>query len=134
MPIKDLARTADRSRGVRFWARREQDLQGKFCNCPSINNIELKKIVSLFRKYYLPTGYFSGKFPENKEKFKKVQDDLYEIKPSGQLRLLGFFAGADFIIVLCIRKKKEQLDQQDIDKAQSNIAECKKEIEHGKRA
>ncbi|MCF8105804.1 MAG: type II toxin-antitoxin system RelE/ParE family toxin [Desulfohalobiaceae bacterium] len=131
MPIKDLASSKDLLRRIRFWARRKQELQGKFCNCPSINKPELKKILALFLKYYVPTGYFSGKFPENREKFRKVHGDLYEIK-SYQIRLLGFFNEADFIIVLCVRKKKNDLNQQDIDKALKNIEECKKEIGYGK--
>lgn len=127
MPKKILAESRDSSRKVSFWAKREQDLRGPFCQCPAISKRELSKLVSIFLKYYLPTGYFSGKFPENREKFRKVQDGLYEIK-SHQLRLLGFFNQNDFIIVLCVRKKRDDLKPKDISKALKNIDECQKEM------
>lgn len=113
-------------RRVRYWAARENELRKTLCNCPNIAQNDEKRILR-YIKYYLEKGHF----PNNKEKFKKIQnkDGLYEIK-SYQMRLFGFFYRSEFIIVLCVQKKKDKHNPSDIKKAVENIKKCKKELEY----
>ena len=53
----------------------------------------------------------------NREKFKKLNDDLWEFK-SHQLRLLGAFRpGRRFLVAHGVRKKKDDLGRSDIERA-----------------
>ncbi len=85
------------------------------CDCPTPTLAELKKIAVIMRLYWLERGEFAL----NPEKYKPLGNGLYEVKASSQLRLIGIYANGrkDFVIVLCVRKKKNKLDPADIEKA-----------------
>ncbi|WP_041281831.1 type II toxin-antitoxin system RelE/ParE family toxin [Desulfohalobium retbaense] len=54
----------------------------------------------------------------NKEKFRHVAGKICELKPTSQVRLLGFEVHPDFIIVCMGVKKKQKLAPELIAKAQ----------------
>lgn len=108
MPTRELLE-GEKYRFV-FWAAREADLDF-FCNCPNLTAADQEKIVKAL------TTYAANGFPDNRQKFKPVEDRLYEIKPTSQLRMVGFFHGKDFVIVLCVRKKQDDLAPKDVKKA-----------------
>lgn len=59
----------------------------------------------------------------NREKFKKVEDDLWEFK-SFQLRILGAFRpNRIFLLAHGVRKKKDDLTRGDIDTARRILKE-----------
>jgi phage-related protein len=95
----------------RYWAAREVDLNF-FCECPGLTHEDKKKITRVLGKFSK-----HGIRDDNREKFKPVEDQIYEIKPTSQLRLLGFFHGEEFVIILCVRKKQDDLSPQDVKKA-----------------
>jgi len=74
--------------------------------------------------------------PANREKFKKLEDDLYEFK-SFQVRVFCTIRGARIILINGVVKKKDRHDQEDIDKAKRLLAEAglemKKEDKDGKQ-
>lgn len=108
--------------GVRFWST-----QGKnFClqaECPNVTRLEKEKFLTFIKGYVQ-----SGRFPINKEKFRPLGDGLFEIKPSSQLRVIGFFHGGDFIIIDCRRKKSDQLSQDVRDTLKQRLQSCRKEL------
>jgi len=53
----------------------------------------------------------------NREKFRHVDGKICELKPTSQIRLLGFEDGSDFIIVATDVKKTNKLSLQCIDRA-----------------
>lgn len=90
----------------------KRDLLDGFFSCPNTTPDDKKKITIALR-IYAESGY-----PKNREKFKLLEDDIYEMKPTAQLRLLGIKVPGSFIVLLCIRKKRDDLRSQDIAKAQ----------------
>lgn len=59
----------------------------------------------------------------NREKFKRVADDLWEFK-AHQLRFFGDFrAGGMFVVAHAVRKKQDDLRRQDLEKARRILAE-----------
>lgn len=123
MPQIKLA--SGNNRDVIFWAETQPELDGVFCQCPTVSLAETHKVLRI-------TNYFTalGRFPDNREKFKSVEGDLHEIK-SHQLRLIGFFYRASFVIVLCVRKKKDNLNPSDVTKAKRLMSLAKKELKNG---
>ncbi len=95
------------------------------CDCPTPTRAELNKIAVIMRLYWLERG----EFPRNPEKYKPLGNGLYEVKASSQLRLIGIYANGrtDFVIVLCVRKKKNKLDPADIGKALRLVDQYEKE-------
>lgn len=79
--------------------------------CPGLSTDERKKVIRVGR-YWVE----NGKFPDNREKFKPVEDGLFEIK-CFQIRMIGFYDHHDFVIVLCVKKKKDDLNKTDVKKA-----------------
>lgn len=90
----------------------KRDLLDGFFSCPNTTPGDQKKITIALR-IYATNGY-----PNNRDKFKLLEDDIYEMKPTLQLRLLGIKEHGSFIVLLCIRKKRDDLRPQDIAKAQ----------------
>ena len=82
-----------------------------FCRCPKLTRADKEKIVKAL------TIYADKGFPDNRQKFKPVEDGLYEVKPTTQLRMVGFFHGKVFVCVLCVRKKQDNLPPRDVKKA-----------------
>jgi phage-related protein len=74
--------------------------------------------------------------PANREKFKKLEDDLFEFK-SFQVRVFCTVCGKRIILIHGVIKKKNRHDQEDIDKAKRLLAEAgldvKKEDKNGKQ-
>ncbi len=93
-------------------AAEERDLQDGFFSCPRVTPADKKKITIALR-IYTESGY-----PKSREKFKLLEDDIYEMKPTAQLRLLGIKISGSFVVLLCVRKKRNDLRSQDIAKAQ----------------
>jgi hypothetical protein len=74
--------------------------------------------------------------PNNREKFKKLEDDIFEFK-SFQVRVFCTIRDARIILINGVVKKKDRHDQEDIDKAKRLLAEAglemKKEGKDGKQ-
>lgn len=73
----------------------------------------------------------NGSMPPSKEKFKKIekQDDLFAFK-AHQVRLLGTYLDKiTFGICHCVRKKTDKYSKTELEKAQKNKADMKKEWE-----
>lgn len=63
----------------------------------------------------------------NREKFKKLEDGVYEFK-SFQLRFLGDFDGRGrFVVVHGLRKKKDKLSASDLDVARCRLKAFRQE-------
>ena len=67
----------------------------------------------------------------NGDMYKKISDGLYRVKKSGtQARLIGYSEGCNFFVMKCLKKKKDKIDERDIETAQNrkeyfNINEIK---------
>jgi hypothetical protein len=110
MPIRVVA-DGEKHRIVR-WAATAKELDKPWWGCPKTNKSDRTKIGML-----LVTWAEHG-FPKNHpQKFKTVEGKLSEIKGTSQYRLLGFFDGEDYVIVLCVKKKQDDLRPQDVKKA-----------------
>jgi len=74
--------------------------------------------------------------PANREKFKKIEDDLFEFK-SFQVRVFCTIRGQRIILLNGVIKKKDRHDQEDVDKAKRLLKEAglevKKEDKNGKQ-
>lgn len=93
---------------ILYWSSRVK----KFCleqECPDVTETEWENF-----RYYTTQYVCTGQFPNNKTKFRKLTgyNNLYEIKPSDQLRVFGGLRGSNFIIVHCIRKKGDTPRQE----------------------
>lgn len=79
-----------------------------------LHEADRAKTIALFKLFArVGTGL------RNKTKFKKVQGtELFEFKPTQQIRFLGNFRRRGrFIVAAGTRKKKWKLDREDIDRA-----------------
>lgn len=104
------------------WTPSERELRAEFFNCPNVTDIDAKKIThSLLR-------VSTNGLPSNKEKYRHVIDKVFELKPTSQLRLFGFRYSNAFVIINCVRKKKDKLSSEDKRNAQFLYGECFKEL------
>jgi len=112
---------------ILFWAPREKDLKNPYSRCPKLATEDDQDKVIRFGRYYVK----NGEFPNNREKFKKLQDEdeLHEIK-GHQVRLIGYFEKKDFIIIYCDIKKQHAFEDRVIRAARVNMNKCKKELGH----
>lgn len=114
-------------RRVVQWAPREQDLKGVFCDCPQkIPRQNIGQFTARFN-FYLQTG----QFPHDPEKYKPVEEGLYELK-TWKYRIIGYYEDNwnTFVIVLCIFKNKQKLSSSDVKKAQDRMKLAKKDKEY----
>ena len=96
------------------WAPTDKELDAPCWGCPKTSKQDQRKIGMLFVKWV------DHGFPRtNPQKFKAVEGKLFEIKGTSQYRLLGFFDGADFVIIHCVKKKKDRLRPQDVKRAKA---------------
>jgi phage-related protein len=116
MPVRTIIATEDLTRKVYFWAQRDGDLKTTTFCCPNVTEADRKKILRSFRPF-LETG----NFPKNPTKYKYVEDGLYEVKPTSQLRLLGMHVGQNFVVVHCIRKKQQKLPPAELEAAKNKM-------------
>lgn len=134
MPLAIIAEGSGRK--VQFWSSRELPRKSSFCLCPDIPLKDEKRIKYLISEYFIK----QGSFPKKPEKYKRVEGKLFEIK-SFQMRLMGFFVNIrfcgelnyEFIIVLCVKKKQDDLLPSDVDKALRNIDLCIDELKKDAR-
>lgn len=63
----------------------------------------------------------------NKHKYRHIEGKLCEIKPTGQIRLLGGELQNEFCIVHALIKKEDALRRSDIDKAKEWLEKCYEE-------
>jgi phage-related protein len=103
------------------WAPREKDLLMEFCGCPQLSGKDKKKLVQ-----FLDRVARCG-LPKNKEKYRHVEGKICELKPTNQLRLLGFNQENSFVVLFCIRKKKDKLSAQDKKRAQDLLEQHDRE-------
>lgn len=80
-----------------------------------INRVERNKVLNLFKKA-------SDCHPiSNPEKFKKVREgnitDIYELKPTDQLRVFCFQRGKTLLLTHGYRKKRDKTDKEEIYRA-----------------
>jgi hypothetical protein len=125
MPFSVIA--SAQKRRILYWAAASAEANASLANCPDIGKSDMLKIARIAR-IYIETG----NFPQNSEKFKKVegQKDLFSIK-AHQIRLLGSFLDQfTFGVAWCIRKKRNKHRKQDLEKALANIALMKREWEN----
>ena len=66
--------------------------------------------------------------PINREKFKKLEDDIFEFK-SFQVRVFCTIRDQKIILIHGVIKKKDRHDQEDIDKAKRLLREAGLEVE-----
>lgn len=95
------------------WAKTKKDLEASFFDCPKVTEADKHKIAMSFKRYAI-----NGLPKNNKQKYRHVKHNIFELKPTSQLRLLGFEGDKSFIVLFCIRKKDNKLNKNDIDKAQ----------------
>lgn len=96
-----------------YWPPEKIRKNREIFNCPRITDQDRKRICLYLKKYE------NAGFPANKEKFRYLEDRIWEIKPTTQLRLLGFFDNESrFVIVLCRKKKASKLPRKDIELAE----------------
>jgi phage-related protein len=115
MPVRKLFEGP--SLDILFWAPDDAGLDRKVFDCPAVTSEDQKKITLALARHA------KDGFPNNNEKFKKLkgEKDLFEIKPTGQLRLLGCFADKNFVVVLCIKKKQDKISKADLKKAKTRL-------------
>jgi len=117
LPKKDILKSQfkDRPRKsiIYYWSLNDPDGFEKWLHESRLDIQVVKKTLSRlksFSEHGLPKN--------NKEKFRHVEDKICELKPTSQVRLLGFEEGRDFIILCMEIKKKDKLSPVLIDKAQ----------------
>ena len=99
-------------------------------NYPALNFIyqdlsepERKKTVRLLERIKVHG------LPQNDQKFKKLREDLYEIKPTNQVRLICYMrkhvAPMTLVILFGIKKKASGLKRSDINRAENLIRAIK---------
>jgi len=93
-------------------------------NCPalefyeSLSKDEQAKALALFKRLA-----DSGSI-HNREKFKKLEDGLWEFKPTSQVRFIGDFRPRGrFFVSLGVRKKKDRHSSSDLDRARRILME-----------
>ena len=109
------------------WAPREKDLRGVFCDCPkkipreAIGQFQAR--INCFLK--------SGRFPHDPEKYKPVEDGLYELK-AWKYRIIGYYEDdwSTFVAVLCVFKNQNDLDPSDVKKAHQKARRAKEDLEY----
>lgn len=96
-----------------LWAPTTEALEKSFPGCPKATAADRTKVMRIANEFVQ-----TGSFRKNDEKFKKIEGEkyLHEIK-GHQIRMLGFFDGTKFVIVLCVIKKKNKLTREDLAKA-----------------
>jgi len=111
-------------------------VEGDRCRYESFYNglrqkSDKRKIAALFTRFvtYGPLG--------NTQKFRKlVPWDIWEMKPTDQIRLLGFFPPSKnqvFVITHGFRKQQDETPRREIDKAESLRREWVREFRGGSR-
>lgn len=117
MPCEDILgdRVSKSERKVNLYYWSPDDAQGfeKWLAKSRLDMKTMKKVVAqltIYSKNGLPRA--------NKEKFRHIQGKICELKPTSQVRLLGFEAHPDFIVVCMCVKKGQKLAPDLIAKAQ----------------
>lgn len=98
---------------IYYWSPHDADGFAKWMSKSRLDKKVMKKIIAqltIFSKNGLPR--------ENVQKFRHVEDKICELKPTAQIRLLGFDDGADFVVVCMDVKKTDKLPPALIAKAQ----------------
>ncbi len=99
--------------GICYWSPDDAYGFEKWLDASRMDLKTRKKLVAqltLYARHGLPKG--------NREKFRHVEGKICEIKPTSQIRLLGFEEGADFVIVCMDIKKANKLSPALIERAQ----------------
>lgn len=122
MPVRMIIANEDQTRKVYFWAHREAGLTTDFFCCPNVTEADKGKILRAFRPFIE-----LGKFPKNPTKYKFIEDGLYEVKPTSQLRILGSHVGTNFVVVHCIRKKQNKLPKAELEAAKIKMGKYHEE-------
>lgn len=61
----------------------------------------------------------------SRERFRKLEGDVFEVKPTGQVRMACFFgAGGSVIVTHGFVKKRAKTPRKEIDRAQRIMREC----------
>lgn len=95
---------------IYYWSPDDEDGFGKWFLGLDIQ--VQKKILIQIRQYSV-----CGLPKNNREKFRHVEDKICELKPTSQVRLLGFEEGSDFVIVCMEIKKRNRLSPALIERA-----------------
>jgi len=82
-----------------------------------------KKIINKF-EFIANNGY-----PHNEEIFKKIWEDYFEIKPSGQIRFPGLIESHEFVILDQLKKKSDNYPKS----YKERLKEIRKAYEYAKR-
>lgn len=96
---------------IYYWSPDNEDGFGKWLFDLDIQ--VKKKILIQIRQYSI-----CGLPKNNREKFRHVEDKICELKPTSQVRLLGFEEGNDFVILCMEIKKRDKLSPTLIERAQ----------------
>ncbi|MFA7167173.1 MAG: type II toxin-antitoxin system RelE/ParE family toxin [Desulfoplanes sp.] len=117
MPSKDILKNhfkaSDRKLIIYYWSPNDADGFEKWMNKTRLDMKVMKKIIAqltIYSKNGLPR--------KNREKFRHVEDKICELKPTVQVRLLGFDDHPDFIVVCMDVKKTDKLSPALIASAQ----------------
>lgn len=105
---------------VYYWVSRTVENFDWPMECPNTTEKEKNVFARIVRGYVE-----NGRFPSDESKFKHVEQDIWEIKPSMQLRLFGTFKGKAFVILYCIRKKKLKIPKHDLDTTRGLLKQVK---------
>jgi hypothetical protein len=117
VPRKDILenrfKESHRKLIIYYWSPNDADGFEKWMQKTRLDMKVMKKIIAQL------TIYSTNGLPRaNKEKFRHVEDKICELKPTAQVRLLGFDDGSDFVIVCMDIKKTDKLSPVLIAKAQ----------------
>lgn len=100
------------------WARDRNGSYPGFEFYNSLDEEEQAKALGLFRRLA-----DSGRI-QNKQQFKKLEEGLWEFKPTSQVRLFGDHRpGGRFLVAYGVKKKKWKHSRSDLNKAQRVLAE-----------
>jgi hypothetical protein len=118
MPRKDILKNyfkeSDRKLIIYYWSPSDPGGFEKWMKKTRLDMKVMKKIIAqltIYSKNGLPR--------QNREKFRHVEDKICELKPTTQVRLLGFDDQSDFVIVCMDVKKTDKLSPALIEKAQN---------------
>lgn len=103
----------ERACSLYFWSPDDLEGFGHWLKESRLDLPNKKKILAqlcMYSRHGLPKS--------NREKFKHIVDKICELKPTAQVRLLGFEDGADFVILCMDIKKTQKLSPAVIEKAQ----------------
>ena len=111
--MPEEVRARGRAYTISLWWPNDAHPPATLCGCPDVTPADAKKIAMVLKRHA------DNGFPNNRTKFKPVEDQLYEIKPTDQLRLIGFFKPNEqhFVIIHCERKKQDDLPPPVVKKA-----------------